>query len=87
MYLKLEDEHFYWHRCIIVDNVRCSNDCFVSKSCDFLSNKNKIIYRGEQELKNILKENFEYAAIHSKEKEIKKLLKQLKQPIEIEVKE
>ena len=90
MRVKLEDEFLYWHEFIILsgDNKKYkTREQFFSAVCDFLIDRNLIIKKGKEMVKRILKERLEKENIYSKEKEVEKLLKQLKQPVEIEVEE
>lgn len=90
MYIKLENEHFYNHNYLVMNIMERrfeSREEFINELYDFLSNKETIIITAQEVVKNILKDKLISINTYSKETEIRKILKELKKPIEIEIKE
>lgn len=88
MYLKLEDECFYNTEKIILRNdIYKTNNNFYKDATKLLSDKNKLTEMGTEMIKEKLEKRAESASLMNDEKKVIELLKELKQPIEIEVKE
>jgi hypothetical protein len=86
MQIKLENEKFYGYERNIISRWNKSEDMFYDEVLNFISDKNNIIKVGEDKVKGILEEKIKNAEFKNKEKEVRKLLKQLNEnPIEVEV--
>lgn len=84
MYIKFE-KHILPYRYTIISQ-DASEEEFYDKVIEFLNNTDNIKQKGEEVVKNIYKTYLEKQNKKGKVKEVERLLKELKQPIEIEVK-
>jgi len=86
LYLKMEDEWFYRHSDIVIDHYNKTSEEFYNEAINYLSDINKIKMSGEKLMRKVIKDKMEKAKNNNKDKIVKKMLKKLKEPIEIEVK-
>lgn len=91
--LKLENQLFYWYKKRVVSNYDVDIDCikstewFYQDVITYVSDINNIKKDGEELMREVLNHKAEDLRNESKEKEAIELLKRLKEPIEIEIKE
>ena len=86
IYLKMEDEWFYWHSDTIVSHWNKTEEEFYDAVIKYLSDVNNIKMSGEELMREAIENKMKNAKNNNKDKIVKDMLKKLKEPIEIEVK-
>jgi len=86
IYLKMEDEWFYWHSDTIVSHWDKTDEEFYDEVIKYLSDINNIKMSGEKLMREVIEDKMKKAKINNKDEIVKEMLKKLKEPIEIEVK-
>ena len=90
LYIKYENEFFYTRRSFISNTkngkLRVTDEEFYNEVLYIISDINNIKKVGEDMVRRKIQQDIDNKKLQGKEKEVKELLKKLKQPIEIEVK-